>query len=462
MQRAFTLAVVLAYSVPVASLLGDERPRYQNIRFREDWSEVHEASESDAFDPIKRIDIADDGAFWLGFGGQARTRIEAWNRLGFGAAGGDSDDVFGIHKLRYHADLHATEHLRVFVEGKSSFATDRDLPGGRRNTDVDELALQNAFVDWTLPAGSRGALTLRAGRRELLFGGQRLISPRDWSNTCLTWDGGSLIWRAPWYQLTGFWAVRVPGEKYDFNSSDPGTQLYGLYGTGTHEWLTLDSYFLGLTNDDAVVSGTAGHEDRFTLGGRTLVKIPKTAVDVDVEGAYQWGEVGNGQVDALMIGSEVRYTFALDYKPQVSLGFDYGSGDRSPDGGVQTWNHLFPSGRRILGYMNLVGRQNVASAFAGGVLQPLDPLTTYLRWHFFWRASRRDGLYNAGGRLVRDGALGNSREIGSEMDLSLKWQFDRHFFTLLGYSHFFAGDFVRESGKGDDVDFGYLLLQYTF
>jgi len=32
----------------------------------------------------------------------------------------------------------------------------------------------------------------------------------------------------------------------------------------------------------------------------------------------------------------------------------------------------------------------------------------------------------------------------------------------LGYSHFFPGDFVKETGPAPDVDFLYLQVQYTF
>jgi hypothetical protein len=52
--------------------------------------------------------------------------------------------------------------------------------------------------------------------------------------------------------------------------------------------------------------------------------------------------------------------------------------------------------------------------------------------------------------------------VGSEIDLTLKYNFDRHTLMQLGYSHFFAGDFIDESGPDDDIDFAYAMLQYTF
>ena len=52
--------------------------------------------------------------------------------------------------------------------------------------------------------------------------------------------------------------------------------------------------------------------------------------------------------------------------------------------------------------------------------------------------------------------------IGSKLDLLLNWQFDRHTAAYLGYSHFFAGDFIDESGPGEDIDFFYAAITYTF
>ena len=69
---------------------------------------------------------------------------------------------------------------------------------------------------------------------------------------------------------------------------------------------------------------------------------------------------------------------------------------------------------------------------------------------------------DAGGAVVRKGNAGESKDIGSEIDLLAKIDMDRHTVGVLGYSHFFAGDFIEESGPGEDVDFVYASIEYSF
>ena len=60
------------------------------------------------------------------------------------------------------------------------------------------------------------------------------------------------------------------------------------------------------------------------------------------------------------------------------------------------------------------------------------------------------------------GTLPGASQIGSELDLLLNWQIDRHAAAYFGYSHFFAGDFIEQTGPSDDIDFLYAAFTYTF
>ena len=44
------------------------------------------------------------------------------------------------------------------------------------------------------------------------------------------------------------------------------------------------------------------------------------------------------------------------------------------------------------------------------------------------------------------------------MDFTVNTKLTKHLDMLVGYSHFFAGAYLDESGAGDDADFAYLML----
>jgi hypothetical protein len=83
-------------------------------------------------------------------------------------------------------------------------------------------------------------------------------------------------------------------------------------------------------------------------------------------------------------------------------------------------------------------------------------------YHLFWRQSDDDALYNAAGGVQRADNGSDEMFVGSEIDLLLNWQIDRHWTFYTGYSHFFAGDFLQDTGPADDIDFLYAALQLTF
>jgi len=118
---------------------------------------------------------------WLSLGGQVRERAEYFRHFLFGASKPDDTDAYLLSRFRLSADLHITSYVRLFAEGKASFALDRSLVGGRTNSFVDEFDLQNGFADIMIPLGERADVTLRGGRQELLFGAQRLVGVSDFT-----------------------------------------------------------------------------------------------------------------------------------------------------------------------------------------------------------------------------------------------------------------------------------------
>ena len=148
---------------------------------------------------------------------------------------------------------------------------------------------------------------------------------------------------------------------------------------------------------------------------------------------------------------------------------DVSSGDRDPgDGDLGTFNQLFPLGHAYQGYIDLVGRQNSINLPPGVEVtlvserRHVKKLSLRGDYHFFWRQSTDDAVYNDASAVFRADLGSDARYVGREIDLFLNWQVDRHLNAYLGYSHFFAGDFLEETGPSEDIDFLYAAVTYTF
>ncbi len=456
--RRYYLIIIIAicyFSIPPPSIFSDERPSYQLFRFNEDWSTIKDCPDKEIVDRIKYMPLSKDESAWLSLGGRMRGRAEVWSDFAFGTPV-KNDDTFLLYRFLLHGDLHLGKHVRFFVESINASITDRDLPGGRRISDVDTADLVNAFVDLTVLLDEL-KLTLRIGRQQFAFGKARLVSPLPWGNSYRRWDGFSLIASLRNWKMHAFATKFVPVKKYDFNKREDDHDFYGAYFTYKNN---LDIYYLGRQQDPKGSKDT----ERHTFGVRYGDKIGNTGFDYDFEAAYQIGKVDSNNVSAFMLGSQFGYTFTdTKWKPRVWLGLDFGSGDNDPtDKTVKTFDQLFPLGHASLGFADVVGRQNIIDFRQGILVKPMKKLKVRLDHHIFWRAAEDDALYGTSGNIVRSGNLSNKKFVGIDVDMTLNYQFNSHLSSLLGYSHFFAEDFIEDTGKHEDIDFFYLQMQITF
>ena len=245
---------------------------------------------------------------------------------------------------------------------------------------------------------------------------------------------------------------------------DNNRALWGMYAVTPIPILpagSLDLYYLGFYNRQARFNQGAARETRHSVGTRIWRRAKP--LDYNLEASYQWGSFGRGEIRAWMVASDTGYTFSsLPLKPRLGMKANMGSGDEDPaDQDLQTFNHLFPKGAYISDN-NLVGPTNLINLHPSLTLTPADRLTITVDWDFFWRESIHDGVYNNAGALVRSGKNSTSHTIGNQAQAQLEWNPDRHVTFVVIYTHFFAGQFLKETGPGKDVDYVTSWVTYKF
>ena len=248
---------------------------------------------------------------------------------------------------------------------------------------------------------------------------------------------------------------------------DEQFDFYGAYAT--YQGIPRHGLELYLLATDKTGSyrnpnGKVGDESRFMLGSRFWGKTGPW--DYEAEVAGQWGRWAGDTIQAWNGTVNGGYTFRnAPWNPRIGAGFDRATGDQDPnDGKVGTFDQLFPLGHALFGYLDLIGRNNITALNLNLSAWPVKKkVKSTLAYHTFWLTADKDALYNPAGRPGRrDPAGGSGSEVGHELDLTLFWQLDAHSTLLLGYSHFWEGDFIVDTGKSENPDLFYIQYQFKF
>ena len=120
--------------------------------------------------------------------------------------------------------------------------------------------------------------------------------------------------------------------------------------------------------------------------------------------------------------------------------------------------------------MDFFAWKNIHNPSVSLKMQPDPKVTVQLDGHAFWLFSNEDAWYRANGvtqvRPVNAAARDADPFVGTEVDLTVGYVPVKWLKLQVGYSHFFAGQYLTDTAAGpagnDDADFGYLQAIIAF
>ena len=438
------------------------RPSYKSLRYEEDYRFLRDADQRSAlWDAFKYVPIAEGRAGFLSFGGELRDRFEAYENEFF-STHPNADNAYLLQRYLLHGDYHAGEGFRIFGQLQGVFEDGR--PGGPRPTDRGGIDIHQLFTDVAINPSADTRITLRAGRQELSYGSERLVSVREGTNSRRAFDAVRFLFKHKEVCVDAFVARPVEADDDSFDDQEVrGVRFWGAYATvpfPRSPGLKLDFYYLGLHNPRAVYSQGAGREDRHTVGMRLFGKLGDW--DFNHEALSQFGRFGTGDIRAWSVATDHGYTFEkLWSKPRLGLKAAIASGDRNAkDADLQTLNPLFPRGNYFT-EAALLGPQNFFDLHPCLRLQPSKSWSLDLGADFYWRESLDDGIYNPGGSVIYPGNPTFARFVGTDVSIVIGWQATRHLNLSAGFTRFFAGRFIRQN-DGEDASYGTVWASYKF
>jgi hypothetical protein len=444
------------------------------VRYTEDYGYLRTAGPQAAealwpWAPVKYIPLNDAGDVYVTLGAEVRLRYEVFNNNNWGEGPQDDDGYLWARAMPL-ADLHVGENVRVFGQLISAFVYGLDVP--KSPVDEDRLDLLQGFADLRLPLGpdDQSALTFRLGRQLMTYGSGRLIDLRYGPNVLQSFDAGKVFVETDRWRVDAFYAWPVDHRPGEFDDGTEDRQaLWSLYGTlnpRPDSPLGIDLFYIGYLNEDAVFAEQTGRELRHTVGARLFGEARRW--DWNFEFHYQFGNFdapgADGDIAAWSAASDTGYTLdALPLRPRAALRANVISGDRDPDDpDVQTFNPLFPKGK-YFGELSPVGPSNLIHLNPYLTLSLTEKLQLTNNVAFYWRQSDDDGVYALGGMdLLRADTGTDARYIGTQAELLLEYQVNRHLSAAASYSIFTAGDFIEDTGADDTIHFVGLELIYRF
>src|SRR6266480_2798877 len=395
-----------------------------------------------------------------------------------------TDDNWFLNRFRFGLAIKPVDWLKIYAQSQDSreWYSDRpNIPGAMGAEGDDNFDFRQGY----LQLGPKW-VNAKLGRQELSYGDERLIGPNPWNNFGRTFDAAKLHYEQSKFSIDVFSStvVYILRDEFDYSDLFNGAETHrdqvfsGIYGSTTAvDPLTIDLYALvldernptiivpGITYPGTSLSRGGTRSDFVTLGTR-LKADPKKLNGWEYEGefAFQAGQVSDLDLIAFAAHIGGGYNFKCPWSPRLFAEYNYASGDHdSTDGDIETFQNLFPSNHPKYGFMDLFSWQNVHNPELSLHVKPIKPLTFELDAHAFWLADTNDAWYRANGTTkVRPITPSASSYVGAEIDFVATYQPVKFLTFLAGYSHFFAGAYVADTGPSDDADFGYVQAIISF
>ena len=398
-------------------------------------------------------------------GGQLRLRAEYRSPIAYAnAAATPKDDMVEdqdllLERIRLNLKFSLEDSIEVFFQPQDqrTFGDEASVLSDEANLDVHQGFVE--IKDFLTPGFS-----IKAGRQELSYGDQRLVSPLDWSNIARSWDGLKLRYAGDGWWTEGFFTVikEVQGGEDDQDFYGLYTSFTGLVG---HE---LDAYVFGRQLDDnsqpsETVPAAVNDRRDWTAGLR--LKGKSAGLDYTGEAMVQRGQVGGDRVKAWAGALTLGYTLDLDWKPRIGFEVTHASGDGDPaDGEIGTFDPLFPFGHYYQGFADVFAFKNGRDLVVSLRAEPASGFSVQLDLHAFRLVEEEDAWYNfAGAAIRRDATGGAGGDVGREVDLHARLALGRHLKFWGGWSHFFPGSFVEDTpGTERSMDWFFLQVGVDF
>lgn len=354
--------------------------------------------------------------------GELRARFEIDNR---DFSKDISSKTFTAMRSRLNAKFTKDQNIEAFIQLQDSRNWGQE---GSPKNDIKNIDLHQAFI---LVKDFFGMpLDFQAGRMEINYANQRLISQSNWGNIGHSFDG--FIVKIKTEPVTfDFFALQL--NENGLTSDLKDGFLSGIYtSVSTFKNYKIDPFvfwerdlalFINRVIPGIYINGKFGHFKHET------------------ELIYQAGSFNNQDISAYLLGFNLDYVFPGDSKTTLSAGIEYLSGDDNMgDKEYKVFNTLYGSGHTYFGGMDIF--TNIPAHTKNLGLNDMHiKASTNLTKTFNVKAAFHIFNSTVDAKLTTGSV---SKSFGNEIDLILDYKYSPEFSIQGGISLFSPGDIFKD------------------
>jgi Alginate export len=398
---------------------------------------------------------------WLSLDGQVRLRTEDFTSYEYISG---NQRIYELTREYGGLAVRPTSYLTGYMQFIDAHALGLPVSSVASNM-RDVFDLRQGYLEL-----HHDNIRLYAGRKELLFGNERVVGISDWTNVSRTFDGffGHFGDRTDKNSVDAFSTSVVAIHPTSLDKHGAGLTFSGVYGT-IGSWIpnTTVTPFVLVKAFPRVKSqqGIYGSEVETTFGAEADGRLP-VGFDYDVLGDLQRGSYSNDSIHAGAGIAKVAYLFKfVPWKPRLGGEYDYATGNphQNPNR-ISTYDQQYPSDHNAFGLFDLFGFQNITQRRVNLDLGPTKNLTLLIQGEALGVASRFDSVYNsAEGVIVQAPSQGfATTSIGDGFDASAKYVFHKYWVVNTGVGHFFPGSLMSANAHGAPLTYLFFGITYRF
>lgn len=339
-------------------------------------------------------------------------------------------------KVVLEAQYTKVQGATAFIPSSATGNTSTETSGNSGYAGMlDSLWMRQAYIDLQLSSASN----LMLGRQILSYGDQRILGVSDWGVYGRAFDAIRYRWKSETLTVDVFQAQIDEATAVNFNTNNGDEQLYGIYLTQKFEgsFELLDLYYIFKQDQRPANAETFG-----SYGAR--FESDFSGISWDFEYAQNFGADNTGYIAV----DEANNNSML----HTIVGKKFGNADISLEYfmGAKNWREMNPTTHTVLGRNDVVGRRNLSGFAFVHKMKMGDKWSTDARFYSFQRTDADTAAYATNGTTTRGSAAVDSKDLGTELDVVVKYKLNKETTLAASMSMFQYGAYFKDSGVDEN------------